>query len=392
MATVNPILNKRYKSKDDTYPIIIRLINGRDIKLHPTGYKVREKYWHDGEVTKAHPDSDIINSVIDELIRKAKRYFADCQIREIPINLRQVFMSTRSGSFTAYLKHRSKQHKQAGQIEMRLKVDRYLKEFTLCFGKEIYFGEVDQDFLRTYEAWLIKQGNAANTRAKKFEFLGKYYANAIREGKAPEPNPFKAYKIKTTPVKKDKLSLSDIKAMEDLQLLEGPLRLARDLFLFSYYCKGARFETCITMKKAQVIKGRLHFQSNKGMKFMSVALHSKLKAIIDHYKKIDSEYIFGRINIPKEELTGMTKRSKLGSENYMLNRSLKTVAEMVGIKIPLSFHHARHSLAFHLKQSSGNIGAIQDILGHSRSQITEVYLKSLDDEYLDKELVAIYGS
>jgi site-specific recombinase XerC len=54
-------------------------------------------------------------------------------------------------------------------------------------------------------------------------------------------------------------------------------------------------------------------------------------------------------------------------------------------------HHARHSLAFHLKQTSGNIGAISDILGHSRSQITEVYLKSLDDEYLDPILSKVYG-
>jgi site-specific recombinase XerD len=394
MATVKAILNTKYKSKDGTYPIVLRLINGKQQKLHPTGHKIKPSYWKDGQVSPKHEDAEIINSTIDEELLKAKRYFADCKIKSIPIDLELVFKQVKSHSFTDYLRHRAKQHEAADQIEMQFKINRFVKELLGCFQREIYFSEVNQDFLRKFDTWLKDQGNSNNTRHKKFEFLGKYYSNAIIDKKASLPNPFKEYKIKTTPVKKDKLSLQQIKALEELKLIDPTYKFARDLFLFSYYCKGIRFETAITMRKKQIVGSRIAFTANKGGKIMSVQIHSKLQAIIEQYKKNDTEYIFGKLSVSFEDLlkSNRLKRSKIGAENAMVNRSLKTIASLAEINIDLSFHHSRHSLAFHLKQASGNIGAIQDILGHSRSAITEVYLKSLDDEYLDQELQKVYGN
>lgn len=389
MPTATAVLNSRYQSKDGTYPIVIRLIDGRKQLLHSTGYKVKEKYFKSGQVTPEHPDCDIINSVIDEQLLKAKRYFADCKIKDIPIDLSLAFKQVKSHSFTSYLKHRARQHDESDQIEMKLKVDRFVKEFDKCFSREIYFSEVNQDLLRQYDGWLISQGNAANTRAKKFEFLSKYFNGAIRDQKHHGENPFRAYKIKTTPVKKEKLTVEQFKAIEDLKLRGGPVGLARDIFLFSYYCKGIRFETCITMKKDCIKNGRLYFQTNKGKVFLSVLIHGKLKKIIDRYIDNKTDTIFGRID---GEFNGAKdKRSKIGSENFMINRSLKDVALLADVPVKLSMHHARHSLAFHLKKVTDSIHVIKDTLGHSRSQITETYLRELDDEYLDSELRKVYG-
>lgn len=395
MATATAILNTKYKGKDGQYPIVIRLIDGAHQKLHPLKFRIKEKYWNEGQVDDTHPEAEIINSIIDEELMKAKRYFRDCRLQNIPIDLDLVFSEIKSHSFTEYLRHRSAQHKAAGQIEMQMKAARYAKEFVSCFGREVYFTELTQDNLRKYDAWLqseiegVKVKNIDNTRAKKFEFLGKYYNNAIEDGKAPAPNPFKKYKIKGTPVKKEKLTPEQFKAIEDLPLAPSPVKLARDMFLFSYYCKGIRFEIVLTMPSSGVKDGRVHFRTNKGGRFMSVQIHPKLAQIIEEYKN-DSGYIFGRIK-ERDLDTPQRKRSRVGSENAMVNDNLKIVAALAGVTLALSFHHARHTLAFHLKQVSGNIGAIQDILGHSRSQITETYLKTLDDQYLDKELQKLYG-
>jgi integrase/recombinase XerD len=392
MATVTAILNKKYKSRDGSYPIIIRLIDGKAQRSHPIKYKIREQYWDGGQVTGDHPDADIINSIIDEELIRAKRYFAECRIKGLPLDLDLMFSEVKSHSFTDYLRHRAKQHAAADQVEMQYKCNRYVFELTDCFKREIYFSEVTPDFLRVFETYLKNKGNVNNTRHKKFEFLGKYYSNAIREKKAAEPNPFQGYKIKTVPVKKDKLTLPQFKALQDLEIANDTLRFARDLFLFAYYCKGARFETCITMRKDQVRGERIYFQANKGMKHMSVPLHPKLKEIVQGYSSNPTEYIFGKLKVDYSELikSRKLKRKVIGPENAMVNRSLKDVARMAEINIPLTFHHSRHSLAFHLKQKSGNMGAIQDILGHSRSATTERYLKSLDDEYLDLELNKVY--
>lgn len=389
MATATAILNTKYKSKDGKYPIVIRLIDGRKQKLHSVGHRIDKKYWVDGQVSQKHKNADIINSEIDEELLKAKRYFRDCKLQNVPIDLSLAFKQVKSHSFTAYLKHRAKQHELADQVEMKSKVNRYAKEFDDCFKKEIYFTDVTQDFLRDYDSYLISVGNIANTRAKKFEFLGKYFNNAIAEGKFHGLNPFKQYKFTVTPTRKEKLSAAQIKSIEDLKLKPGPVRFARDMFLFSYYCKGARFETCLTMKKEYIKNGRLYFQINKGKKFMSVLIHPKLQAIIDRYIDNNTDTIFGRVN--GQFKNNREKKSKLGSENFMINRSLKIVAALAEIKIQLSMHHARHSLAFHLKKTTDSIHAIKDILGHSRTQITETYLQELDDESLDGELAKVYG-
>jgi integrase len=395
MATIKTILNTKYKSKDGIYPIVIRIIDGKNQRLHPVGYKVKEKYFEAGQVTEKHPECDIINSVIDEEILKAKKYFADCRIKNIPVDLDLIFKEIKSHSFTGYLRHRVKQHKEAGQKEMEFKVNRYIKEFGFCFGREIYFNEVNADLLRMFDTWLMKEDeeinkvpNSANTRAKKFEFLGKYYGNAIDEGKAQSPNPFKKYKIKTTPVKKEKLSEEAIKAMEELPLKEGYLKLCRDLFLFSYYCKGLRFENCISMPKSAIINGRLVYTINKGNRPMSTLIHPKLQALIDAHISNDTDTIFGRFNLDDMK---KNKRKVIGSENAYINKGLKDIAMMIGIK-GFSFHQARHSFAFHLKKISNNIHVIKDSLGHAKTSTTESYLQSLDDEFLDNEVGKLYGS
>jgi integrase/recombinase XerD len=326
MATAKAILNKRYKSKDGSYPIVIRLINGDDQLQRGVGHKVLPKSFKDGYVKETHPDADIINSVINSELGKAKKYFSDCTIQGIPIDLSQAFNQVRQHSFTEYLRHRAKQHEAAEQIEMYFKVNRFAKELVECFERELYFNEVNEDLLRRFDNWLkIDQENAANTRAKKFEFIGKYFGKGVKEKKLNLDNPFKDYKIKTEPVKKEKLTVKQLTELEDLPLKDGPVKFARDLFMFSYYCKGIRFETCITMKKTALVNGRLYFRINKGLKHLSVLMHPRLEAIINTYIQNDTDTIFGRVQ-EVEKLTAKQYRSLIGSENAMVNRSLKDAA------------------------------------------------------------------
>jgi integrase/recombinase XerD len=399
MATVKAVLNTKYQSKDGRYPIVIRLIDGRRQRLHSTGHKVSEKYWNadSEEVIRKHPDAAIINADIEEEKLKAKRYVSECHRQGIPIDLDLVFSDVKSHSFTAYLRHRATQHQAADQLEMYYKANRYVKELTSCFGREIHFSEITQDLLREFDAWLKageegeRKPNAPNTRHKKFEFLGKYYGNALEEGKATGKNPFKLYlkEIRQTPVKKEKLTVEQFEAIEALPLRDGAVCFARDLFLFAYYNKGARFETCITLPKTAVQGERLYFQTNKGKKHLSTALHPRLEEIISKYIDNPTDTVFGRVN-EAGELSKAQYRGLIGSQNYMVNRSLKTVAELAGIPFALSFHHSRHTFAFHLKQVSDNIHVIKQALGHSKTETTERYLKDLDDAYLDVQLEKLY--
>lgn len=383
MVSVKIYLHERYKSKNGTYPIILLLRNGnqrREISID----KIEKKYWKDGRVIK-HPDAALINQKISEIKSKVDNYLAFCRLNKRPIHLDLADKEHVSYSFCKYLLHRAGQYAEKEMIIMEAKTKRLEKELRAAFGREVYFDDITQDSLRDLESWQIKKGNVENTRYKKFKFLGGFYKQALEDGQAEGPNPFIKYKIVTKPTSKEKLTTEEIKEIEALTL-KGPVIDARNLFLFSYYCKGARFENCIMAKREQVINGRIMFRSNKGNKFISVKIHDRLQAILDAYQ---GEFIFPYV---KDVPTDKKEYKRLVDIfNTLVNRHLKMVAIFAGVKKNITFHVARHTFAYHLKQSSGNIAVIQDSLGHSRSQTTEIYLKSLDDEHLDKEMDKLYG-
>lgn len=406
MATVKPLLYTRYQSKDKTYPVIVRVRHGDQTRDIPTGWKITEKYWKGTFVANGHSEAAYINSKIAEIESQAKAYFADCKLKNRPIKLDLIGQQRASYSFNAFLLHRAKQYAAGEMLVMEAKVRRFDREFRVCFtpgltfddldedtrlkrplrGNETYFDDINQDLLRVYETFLINQGNVNNTRHKKFEFLGKFYTEAINDGKAQEPNPFKLYKIQSKPVRKEKLTEAELKAIEDLRLQPGPVNDARNLFLFSYYCKGARFENCVTAKRTDIDNDRVLFRTNKGNKYITVKIHSRLQAIINTY---EGDFIFPYLKIMpvgKKEY-----KKKIDGLNVVVNRNLKIVAGLAGITKELTFHIARHTFATHLQDVTENIHVIRDSLGHSKSQTTEIYLKSLSDERLDKDMDKLYG-
>jgi len=391
MPAITPMLDDRARKRGELFPIVIYVYHKGQRRFINTGYKIERKYWKDDKVVK-HPDAVIINSKIFSVIHDAQQYFAECALKNREPDLQMIGRQRKAYSFNEYLIHRAKQYLDKDMIVMYQKCRRFNRELLMFLNKgesHVYFDDIDYDFLREFDSWLVNIGNGPNTRHKKFEFLGKFYNEAMQDGKAPQPNPFKKYKISIKPVKKEKLSVKEIEAIENLKLAPGPVNDARNLFLFSYYTKGQRFENCVTLKKNQVHGGRVHFRTNKGNKYVSVKIHSRLQAILDYYKDVPGDMVFPLIDhIPQEKRAYI---SLIGSRNAVVNKNLKIVAELAGIKLNLSFHISRHSFAWHLKQTTDNIHVIQDSLAHSRSATTEIYLKALDDEALDPEMEKLYG-
>lgn len=406
MATVKPHLDTRYKSKDGTYPVVVRVRHQQQLRDIPSGYKIQEQYWGQAEVKKQHPQALIINSKLASLLATAKEYFADCDRQKRPIRLDLIGSERNSYSFNDYLLHRAVQFEGKKMVVMARKTRRLDKELRLFHNKNlsildleddernkrplrgvhIYFDEINQDMLRNYEAWLVDQGNVNNTRHKKFKFLQEFYGQAVEDGKAQDPNPFKKYKILKKPVKKSWLTKEELAAYEQAKFAPGPVNDARNLALFSYYCKGARFENCITCQRSQIVNDRLVFRANKGNKFITIKIHSRLQMIIDQY---NGNFIFPYLTeLPADKEKFL---SKIDSLNVIVNRNLKAGLALVGIEKNITFKNFRDTFAYHLKQITGSIHVIKDSLGHSDTRTTEMYLKALDDEYLDKDMLKLYG-
>lgn len=386
MATITLVHDKRYESKNGVHPVVVCVHHQGKRKYIKTGIKLPDSQFADGKV-KNHVNAKILNAQISSKVGEIEKYIANCQLNNKPIHLDLIGTNKNSYSFIDYLTHRAEQYRQKGQIVMDRKLRCFAKELTDCFERDILFEDINADMLRDFEAYLIRQGNVNNTRAKKFKFLRQFFGQAIDEGKTDGRNPFKFYNIPIKPVKKDKLTAKDIAKIESLNLTDGPVNDTRNLFLFSYYAKGARFENCVTLHHSQIKNGRISIRTNKGGKFITVKIHSRLQKLLNKYR--GKGLVFPFISdIPEDPKTYL---ETIASCNTVVNRNLKIIAALCKIKNNLTFHIARHTFADHLKSATGNINIIQDSLGHSDQRTTQIYLKSLGDEILDKEMDKLYG-
>lgn len=378
MATINVLLNLRRADKDGKYPIIIRALNGKDKKDIGTGYKILPTQWKDGKVVK-HPDALVMNAGIEARRAELTRKLYELGIGGRRLRLELIDKPVTSHSFIDYLNHRAADYLARQKRTMEIKTKRFAKELGMCFGS-VHFEDIDMDWIRKLDTWLIGQKNTVNTRHKKFEFYSSFYSAAIDEGKADGPNPFKKFKINKVPVKKEKLNLEELKRMEALPLADGAIKTARDLFLLSFYAKGLRFENCVTIKPADIRDGRIYWTGNKSGKHLSVEIHPKLQSIID---RLDLPYV-----VPDGDL--WKQKKQIESFNVVVNRNLKHVAALAEIPFNLTFHISRHSFAYQLKTKSNNIHVISEALGHSDQRTTMIYLKALDDHAIDGDVAKVY--
>ena len=69
---------------------------------------------------------------------------------------------------------------------------------------------------------------------------------------------------------------------------------------------------------------------------------------------------------------------------YRTNKSLKEIAKMVGLSIPLTLYVARHSWASIAKSKNIPISVISEGMGHNSEMTTQIYLASLDNAVVDR--------
>ena len=90
----------------------------------------------------------------------------------------------------------------------------------------------------------------------------------------------------------------------------------------------------------------------------------------------------GALTPPKDDALFL---SRLGTRltPVQLRNRLKQLAQQAGLPTHVHPHMLRHSFASHLLQSSGDLRAVQELLGHAHISTTQVYTK-LDFQHLAK--------
>ena len=168
------------------------------------------------------------------------------------------------------------------------------------------------------------------------------------------------------------------------QLLDMPAGTPpdiRDKAMFELaYSSGLRLAELVSLDLAHadvILRDAEVTVTGKGGKTRSVPVGAKARAAIEAWLR--ARALLARAEVPAlfvgargERIAGGVVRARLGAW-----------ARRAGLPVHVHPHVLRHSFATHVLQSSGDLRAVQEMLGHSSISTTQVYTH-LDFQYLAK--------
>lgn len=399
-TTISVILYTSKVLKNDEHPLMLRITQNRKRKYKSLGISCNIKYWDtkNDRPKSTHPNKEVLEKIISQKIAEYKEqilefksdkkdYTVDTLLSAVEKPMRRISVF----KFYEEIIERLKSTNQLGNAAAYKDSLNSLKNFRN--KTDLMFSEVDYSFLISYETEMRKNKLNENSISFYFRTLRAIFNKAIHEKVCRENSyPFKKFKVSkfSNETKRRAITKEDIKKIEALDLPENSNRyLARQYFLFIFYCQGINFADIALLKWENIIGNRVFYQRAKTGKEINFILLEPAQKIIDYWKPVtgrsNSNYVFPILDKKIHILPSQIKNRKhkvLG----MVNKALKEIGkdEKVGLQIPLTTYVARHTFAMVLKRSNVSKSIISETMGHKTEAITDVYLKSFENDIIDE--------
>ena len=230
--------------------------------------------------------------------------------------------------------------------------------------------EVDRALLRHYLAYLMEQGLAKASIARKLSAIRSFYRYLVREELLPV-NPVQ----KTSSPKLDRRLPSFLTIEEITRLLEAPdvstPQGQRDRALLELlYASGPRVSELVKLNLEQVNLDTREIRVwGKGAKERMVLMGEPAAEALTTYLNQ------GRLALLGEKRTNALFLNRYGER--LTDRSVQNIlqeyANMVGMDKRVHPHMLRHTFATHLLDGGADLRVVQELLGHASLSSTQIY-------------------
>lgn len=383
--------------KNGQSPLMLRFTHDRNTKLVALGLSVEPHYWNkDAEMlTSDCPERAILQSKIDSALAVYRKKINRLEALDVPVNFDTLFEpTTRKAGITIEdgFNAEIERLESLGKINSATKHKYALQVLDGYKSVKTALEAIDLDYLKGLELYLRQRGNKDNSIATRFAIFKAIYNKAVKEGKVTvKQNPFTLFQVGSLWAKTRKRAIDkdDIQRLIDLEIADGHTteyrRLARDLFLFSYFTAGMNFGDIARLRYKDIVKGRVNYSRHKTQKLLSFQLVPNALQIIEKYSRANhaqEDYIFPILD-RSEHKTAQQIFNRLHKVLRKVNRELKTLGEQIGLKMPLTTYVARHTYATVLKRSGVSVALISESLGHSDLSTPQIYLDSFENSQID---------
>jgi integrase/recombinase XerC len=237
--------------------------------------------------------------------------------------------------------------------------------------------KIDGRIISGYVASRHRQGIGGKSLQRNLSSIRAFYRFLIKHGHATT-NP--AQGIATPKTEKKLPKTLDVD--QSVQLVEinstEPLAIRDRAILELFYSSGLRLSEMVGLDMDSIDMGEaLVTVTGKGKKIRKVPVGKKAISAIKNWLKIRSNYA----NDEEQGLFVSQRGVRLGARS--IQKRLNEWAIKQGLATDLHPHMLRHSFASHILESSSDLRAVQELLGHSDISTTQIYTH-LDFQHLAK--------
>lgn len=348
MATIKLAVLKHTKSKDGSYKIRISIGHRSETHYIVTPYSVNALSEFDNGIVVRVPNAHEINIKLRNLLNDYEERLERIDSPEDYTckELRDLLKSMRTHSSKITFKQVSEQYQKeliedgrgsyAGMLQNSL---RLFFEFT---GGDVFLSEISTITISEFERWLKRKGVSQTYISMTLSMTRTIVNRAIRMQLVTySVHPFTYWKRPADPERELDISVEDVRAIRDAQPRLKKQRIARDIFLLSYYLGGINLIDLleIDFRGVSVLEYTRHKSRNMKLsdKRISFTLQPEAKELISKWMNRNT----GRLDFGY----------KFSYKNFLayVTRSIKSLAKDIDIQDyrKVCYYTARKSFVQH---------------------------------------------
>lgn len=286
--------------------------------------------------------------------------------------------------------------KEKSSVRTYNKCYSHINKFKRFIGKENFsISNLTFELLLKYENYLRENlGNSVNTVTTNMKTLKQLTSDMYEEFRLDiRNNPFRKYKMKSTPTERPCLSEREYARVRNLKLLmQGKLYDARQIFVFEAET-GIRISDILKLRWRNFDGNYIRIVMGKTDRPLVIPVSDVAKEICTMRKRryatagvpvTPDGFIFrGILPYEYDSMTAVEKVCAENSATTRINLALKKIAALARVKKNLSTHIGRHTFASRLLRSDQNMAVIRKLLGHASVRTTEIYAKAMNSQMDD---------
>lgn len=263
-------------------------------------------------------------------------------------------------------------------------VDNYGRDLHQCAEilRERQFDQwarVGANEVRLLIATLHRRGKGGTTLQRFLSSLRTFYRWLLREGKARD-NPADGIRAPKSPRRLPKtLDVDQVSGLLNQSSGDDPLQLRDHAIMELIYSSGLRLAEVLSLDLNTLdFRDGSVVVTGKGSKSRHLPVGAPALQAVQAWLKV-------RASVAKnaqEQALFISQRGTRLSARSVQSR-LSQLAKQRGLDQHLHPHMLRHSFATHMLESSGDLRAVQELLGHANLATTQVYTH-LDFQHLAK--------